>query len=90
MKKINIPIHSHTKVRRKRSVWVIDGLYDFCGYSCNGQDTPLITDLQRVPKVKIYPVPEGYDVVPLSYGGFTFKKKLGIFQNIWNKIRRKI
>lgn len=48
-----IKIHKHTPVRRKRSVWVIDGLYNFGGYSCNGQNTPLVTDLQRVPKCSI-------------------------------------
>lgn len=72
MKKINIPIHSHTKVRRKRSVWVIDGLYDFCGYSCNGQNTPLITDLQRVPKGSIADIYNQSVDFALRYPGTCF------------------
>jgi len=99
MKKINIPIHKHTPVRRKRSVWIIDGLYHFGGYSCNGQNIPLVTDLKRVPKsdvfIKVwverlkYALPTDYMGIKFEAGVYGKPKKLGFWRNLWqNKIKK--
>lgn len=94
MREINIPIHKHTPKRYRKSVWIIRDMFKIGTatlYATNMYNTPLVTDLQRVPKVGI-DKSNGIDYTQVAYFGSAWgnTKKLGIFKNLWqNKIRRK-
>lgn len=105
MKKINIKIHKHTKVRYRKSGWVTQ-LICGTGLSNNiidGYFVPTVTDLQRVPKIILPSRPVGgkrfaaiyldeYDkITKNTVGGTVYPtKKLGFWRNLWqNKIRKR-
>lgn len=100
MKKINIPIHKHTPKRYSRSRWLVLITQD--GFQIPVSYTPLVTDLQRVPKSEDlytgteYPYRKNDMVVEFAeLNGLPISpdiptKKLGFWRNLWqNKIRRK-
>jgi len=84
MKKINIPIHKHTPKRYRQSIYRTDTQYNYTTGS--GNWVALVTDLQRVYKIKNANI-TGYTPYK-SLADELNKMPIGFWRNLWqNKIR---